>query len=595
MSETKEFVKNIRMVGDKEYKENIRVVKMSDSWNAPDVKEVKADGKEFVLWGEENGYYQELIDRYLGSPTNNRCINGISDLIFGHGLECTDELGIANKYMQRLEMKRMLNSHELYRITKDFKQLGQGTAIVNWYPGKNKIKSIVHTPTECWRAAVANSKTGVIEKYYYHPEWSKYEKRDKLKAMPTFGNGGDKDLQEIYVFRRYVSGYYYYTPADYHGCLPYCEQEEEVANYHINNIQNGMQPSMLISFRNGVPPIETQREIERKIMAKFSGTENSGKAIIEFTDGAEYAAEITPIHLPDAHAQYQFLSTEAREKVMLGHGVVSPILLGIKDNTGFGNNAEELRTSSILMDNMVVRPFQNILISGLKELFAVNKVFLNLYFKTLQPIEFTEVDKIATKIRREEETGEKLSDIKMDFTDEEGDEMLDKLSGLGEKIDEDQWECIHTSVVDDPDEEFDLDSLITNMSEANPNQESSQDQGAYKVRYAYMPVRKSPDSRKFCKHMESYTDDKIVFRKEDINMMSFRGVNRPLGHKNRNYSLFRFKGGVNCHHFWELRVYKSKVAPKHRASESSIAPVENPKEVPIRPIDMPNRGAYPTV
>ena len=38
----------------------------------------------------------------------------------------------------------------------------------------------------------------------------------------------------------------------------------------------------------------------------------------------------------------------AREKIMLGHGIVSPILLGIKDNTGFGNNAEELRTASVL-------------------------------------------------------------------------------------------------------------------------------------------------------------------------------------------------------------------------------------------------------
>ena len=581
----------------KDHVDNIRVVKMSESWNAPEVTEVTSENKEFVLWGEENNYYGELVDRYLGSPTNNRCINGISDLIYGLGLQCTDELGLANKYIQYLEMKRVLNGHELYRIVKDFKQLGQGTAIVKWEKGKGKIRSIVHTPTECWRAAVANRKTGVIEKYYYHPDWPSYEKRDTLKAMPTFGNGSKNDLEEIYIFRRYVSGYYYYTPVDYHGCLPYCEQEEEVANYHINNIQNGMQPSMLISFRNGVPPIETQREIERKIMDKFSGTENGGRAIIEFTDGEEYGADIQPIHLPDAHAQYQFLSNEAREKVMLGHGVVSPILLGIKDNTGFGNNAEELRTSSILMDNMVIRPFQNILISGLKELFAVNKVFLNLYFKTLQPIEFTEVDKIETKIRREEETGEKLSDVKMDFDDEEGDDMLDQLSGLGEKIDADEWECVYKKAVDNPDEDVDLDSILTNLSEVSntPNQESSQDQGIYKIRYAYMPVRKSPDSRKFCKHMESFTDDGKVFRKEDINMMSFRGVNRQLGHKGQNYSLFRFKGGVNCHHFWELRVYKSTVAPRHRASKDSVSDPGNPSEVPIRPIDMPNRGAYPTV
>ena len=96
---------------------------------------------------------------------------------------------------------------------------------------------------------------------------------------------------------------------------------------------------------------------------------------------------------------------------MLGHRIVSPILLGIKDNTGFGNNAEELRTASILMDNIVIRPFQQTLLEAFKTVLEFNNIDLNLYFVTLQPIEFTELDNIQTKIKREEETGEKLSAI----------------------------------------------------------------------------------------------------------------------------------------------------------------------------------------
>ena len=572
----------------KEYKSNVRVIELAESHNSPKIEEViSSKGEEFVKWGEKNDYYENLILRYLGSPTNNRCINGICDLIYGHGLEATDDKATNDKYRQYLEMKRLFNPHEIRRVVQDLKQLGQGTAQVIWNKQKTKILRFVHTPTETWRAGKAEN--GVITHYYYHPNWSKYQRGDKLKKLPTFNHGKDDELVELYIFRPYKSGYYYYSPVDYHGALQYCEQEEEVANYHINNIQNGMQPSMLVSFRNGVPPEETQELIERKIAEKFGGTSNAGKFILEFTDGIDTAAEITPIHLPDAHAQYQFLSDEAREKVMLGHGVVSPILLGIKDNTGFGNNAEELRTSSILMDNMVIRPFQNIMIDGLREILRVNKVYLNIYFKTLQPIEFASVDKIATKIRREEETGEKLSShVKLDFSDEEGDEMLDQLHDLGEKIDDNEWELVHSEVVDDPDKDFNIDEFS-----ANPDADSSQDQKPYKVRYAYMPVRKSPDSRNFCKHMEGFTSDNIVFRKEDINMMSFRVVNKELGHKGRNYSLFKYKGGVNCHHYWELRVYKSKVSPRHRASEDSIEPVNNPQEVPIRPIDMPNRGGYP--
>ena len=296
--------------------------------------------------------------------------------------------------------------------------------------------------------------------------------------------------------------------------------------------------------------------------------------------------------MPDAHAQYQFLSDEAREKIMLGHGIVSPILLGIKDNTGFGNNAEELRTASILMDNIVIRPFQQNILDGLKELLSFNGIKQELYFVTLQPIEFTELDNIATKIKREEETGEKLSAVELqDFSDEDGDDMISQLEGLGEVLSDD-WELVHSEV-------YEHDKNSVKMAEIKySNASSSEDNETYKVRYAYMPVRMSNGSRNFCKKMESLTSSNVVFRKEDINMMSFRGVNKELGHNRQNYSLLKFKGGKNCHHYWELQVYKKKGGKEVNPSDaydSGLNQPKNPEEAPIRPIDMPNKGAFPSL
>ena len=475
-----------------------------------------------------------------------------------------------------------------------------------------------------------------------------------LKRIPTFGNGKKSETVELYIFKPYRSGFYYYAPVDYHGCLQYCSLEEEVSNYHINNIKQGLQPSLLINFNNGVPNEETQELIERKIYDKFSGTSNAGKFILAFNESIETKADIDPIHLPDAHAQYQFLSDESREKIMLGHGIVSPILLGIKDNTGFGNNAEELRTASVLMDNIVIRPFQEEIIEGLEDMLNFNKIYLNLYFITLQPIEFTQLDNISTKVKREEETGEKISskttfnaklkkidgvevfetikeaeekaleqgckgyhehemDGKVwympceshdsaislkennDFSDEDGDDLLSQLEPLGERISDD-WELIHSEAVKDSEKDFNL----ANLAEANPNKDSKQDKGIFKVRYAYMPNRKSPNSRDFCKKMELFTDRNVVFRKEDIGLMSFQGVNRKLGHKGNNYSLFKFKGGKNCQHFWELRVYKKRVSPETDVDKSEalkdgfVEPI-NPSEVSTRPADMANGGAYPNI
>jgi hypothetical protein len=479
-------------------------------------------------------------------------------------------------------MKRLIDERELRKIVGDRKLLGQAAIKVVYNKAKTKITAIKHHPMETLRAEKTSD--GCIKAYYYHPKWCDMKPSDKPKRIPTFGYGKKSDTVELYIVRPYVSGFYYYSPCDYQSSLQYSQLEEEVSNYHLSNIENGLQPSLLINFNNGQPSEEVQEMLERKIMEKFSGSSNAGKFILAFNEDKDTAATVDAVHLPDAHAQYQFLADESREKIMLGHGIVSPILLGIKDNTGFGNNAEELRTASILMDNIVIRPFQQNIINALDDILAFNNIFLSLYFVTLQPIEFVELDNISTSIVKEQETGEKLSSNKNELTDEEFEDLFSQLEGLGEKID-DSWELIHSC---------DAETGVE-LSEANPTAPSMEDKGVYKVRYAYVPIRNSEGSRQFCRRMEGLTAADIVFRKEDINQMSFKGVNRKLGHQGRNYSLLKYKGGKNCHHFWELRVYKKigsgEVNIDEAVKDGLILP-QNPEEMGVRPTDMPNGGAY---
>ena len=568
----------------KEYKDSIRVVNMS-SYQAPIIKEVH--NKEWVSFGDNNDYFDNLIERYLDSPTNGRCINGIVDMVYGRGLESTNSDIFPEDY---IKMKQLLRPREVKRLVNDYKLLGQGAMQLTYNKAKTKILKVSHFPMETLRAEKATN--GKIKAYYYHPSWKDCKNSDSPKRIPTFGSGSKTEVNELYIFKPYRSGFYYYSTVDYQACLQYAELESEVSNYHISNIQNGLQPSLFVNFNNGIPNAETQQAIESKINDKFSGSSNSGKAIIAFNESADTKADIEAIHLPDAHAQYQFLSDEAREKIMLGHGIVSPILLGIKDNTGFGNNAEELRTASVLMDNVIIRPLQDGVIYGLTEILEFNKIYQDLYFTTLQPIEFTELDNIETKIKREEETGEKLSsDVSTDFSEEEGDDLYNQLEGLGEVL-SDEWELIHSEV-------YQEESEAVKMAEIKYSDKASkEDDDIYKIRYAYSPVRKSEGSRAFCKKMEVLTGRKIVFRKEDINMMSFRGVNKELGHNRQNYSLLKYKGGKNCHHYWELQVYKKSSGRKVNsddAYEKGLKEPKNPSEMEERMIDRADNGAYPSV
>ena len=581
------------------YTNDLRVVNLA-TYTSPEIVEKR--NQNFVEYGEDNNYYQYLIDRYNGSPTNNAIINGISEMIYGQGLDATDSSRRPNEYAQ---MKSLFSKDCVRKLVYDLKLMGGCAMQVIYSKDRSKITSVEHYPVETLRAEKCNSK-GDVEAYYYHPNWEKYRKGDELKRIPAFGYS--REAIEILFVKPYRAGFYYYSPVDYQGGIQYAQLEEEVSNYHLNNITNGLAPSMLINFNNGVPNEEERSLIEQRIYQKFSGSSNAGKFILAFNDSAESSATIEPVQLSDAHNQYQFLSDEAMRKIMVAHRVVSPMLLGIKDQSGLGNNADELKTASTLMDNTVIRPFQRLLLDAFDQVLAYNEISLNLYFKTLQPLEFTDLQNAITKEQVEEETGQKLSEDRPFLDDELAEELWNQIKDLGEDEPE-GYELIDVEDVGDEPEDFDAESYLNGLK-LSATQDSTQDTDLWKVRYKYVKgTRKQPkgESRLFCRNMISASK---LYRKEDIGFMSAKGVNKKHGHKGRNYSIFKYKGGVNCYHRWERRVYKKKLKKDgetyggnalqgtnfknvNQAIKEGWKAPKNPKEVAIAPIDMPRNGHHP--
>jgi hypothetical protein len=584
-------------------KSDLSIVNLS-TYTSPMVKEVR--GKDFIEYGEDNNYFQYLIDRYNGSPTNNAIINGVSEMIFGKGLDATDSNRKPNEYAQ---MMSLFNKNCTRKLCYDLKLMGQCAIQVIYSKDRTKIVQLEHIPIETLRAEKCNEK-GEIEAYYYFSDWSKYKKGNELKRIPAFGTS--REGLEIMYIKPYRAGFKYYSPVDYQGGTQYAELEEEISNYHLNNILNGLAPSMLINFNNGTPDPEQREMIERRIYEKFSGSSNAGKFILAFNDNAETAASIDPIQLSDAHNQYQFLSDESSKKIMVSHRVVSPMLFGIKDSTGLGNNADELKTASILFDNLVIKGFQGLLIDHFDQILAYNDISLNLYFKTLQPLEFTDLENVEDEETKEEETGVKLS--KEDLLD---DSVADKLIDLGQDesellkdfdlVDETQVDYEYEDEMDELVENINNEIKLASVGKATPYRESEQDGVSRKesqkgntflVRYFYSPAKVSNTSREFCRKM---VKAKKVYRKEDIIAMDDIAVNPKFaksGDDTGTYSIWLYKGGARCHHYWSRRTYLRKDGDRglgrklydSQAKAKGFEAPENAKEVGMKPKDMPYKG-----
>ena len=590
---------------------DLRIVNLS-TYTTPEI--VEKSNKEWVSYGSDNNYFKYLIDRYNGSPTNNAIINGISEMIYGRGL---DALNSNKKPEQYAKMISLFHKDMVRKLCYDLKLMGQCAMQVIYSKDKKTIAQVEHIPVENLRAEKCNDK-GEIEAYYYADDWKKVKNVGHTTRIPSFGSS--KENIEIIYVKPYRAGYKYYSSPDYAGGLQYAELEQEISNYHLNNILNGLAPSMLINFNNGTPNAEERQALENRIYSKFSGSSNAGKFILAFNDNPESAATIEPIQLSEAHQQYQFLSDESSKKVMVAHRVVSPMLLGIKDNSGLGNNAQELITASTLMDNTVIRPFQMLLIDAFDSILAFNQMSLKLYFKTLQPLEFTDLENVEDAETREEETGVKLS---QDLPDELGSDIADELIDLGESEEEllaeydlvdesevdyelnDELDEVITDLNTEPEEDETTLSKIWNFvstGTAKPNAKSKQDgkskQDSQKgveflVRYSYAPEKAGSNSRQFCSKM---IGAKKVYRKEDIVSMGKKSVNAGFGKGGSDtYSIWLYKGGARCNHKWFRKTYQIKEGKKSQitsgqAKSKGFKMPKNAQKVPVAPKDMKYKG-----
>jgi hypothetical protein len=578
---------------------NIHLLELS-TYEAPVITESKRN--DWVEYGEDNNYYAHLINMYTNSTTNNAIINNITRLVYGKGLNATDAQVKPNDYAV---MMSLFKKQDVRQLVTDLKLLGQCAMQVIYSKDRKKIVNVHHIPVQLLRPEKCNEE-GKIEAYYYSDDWSDVKKYEP-KRIPAFGCS--KDGLEIYMVKPYSVGMKYFALVDYTGGLPYCALEEDISCYLINEVNNGFSGRTVVNFNNGIPSEEQQHLIKNKVLNQLTGTYGE-KLIVAFNNNAESKTSVDAMPVNDAPDLYSTLSEECLRKIMLAHNVTSPLLFGIASSNGFSSNSDELKDSFALFNNMVIKPMQELLIDAFDEILAYNNISLNLYFKTLKPLEFVEIGVQVGTEELEEETGVELSK----------DEAAAELIALGEDA-HPEWLLLDEYEVDyDIDEEENemlakavklnmTDKLVNLVStgSAFPNAKSGQDRVIdgikFITRYVYEGERKD-DSRPFCTNMMKA--DKI-YRKEDIIRMGTQEVNKGWGPRGTNtYSIWKWKGGGNCYHRWNKQIYvsfegtgidvkspkASRIAVKK--AEKYGYKIRNSKLVSQRPIDMPNQGFLPS-
>jgi hypothetical protein len=611
-------------------KDNIININLETS-TSPTITEAR--GRDWIEYGTEdwrNLYPQFLIDLYYSSSISAAIINATAEMISAEDLiiEDEDDRDLEAKVKLQNFMDRANGNESLHEVLKkvafDFKLQGSFALNVVFSKDRTQIAEVYHVESSKVRCARPDE-FGKTTGYYISADWTN-TRQNKPYYVPAF-NVNDRTSPNQILY----SGLYspnmnsYYTP-DYVSCNNWALIDSRVSEFHLNNISSGFSGSFMISFANGIPTQEERMQIERSLTDKFCSETNSGKFVLTFSDDKTRVPEITAISPSDLDKQYLALQELLTQNILSGHRVTSPMLMGIKSDTGLGNNADELNSAANFYLNTVVKPYQDQIVKVLRKIFKVNNMDMPVNFVQLKPItlEFTSEDLKA--VMTEEEIRSELGlapldvEVREDFSSDKT-ELDSWIEEFGEDINED-WELVDEEVVDGEHQDFDFEETLNEVANektelasvprAIPARKSEQD-GISKKTYDYFRVRyvyskdefltnKSGTSRDFCKKMMGA---KKMYRKEDIVRTKSNSVNPGFGHEGKNYNLFLWKGGPQCFHFWSRRIFKTTIGESKttkiedadligytKAKSEGFTAKKNDRLVVIPPRKMKNNGYY---
>ena len=546
-------------------------------------KVMKVKGGKYVSYGVKNNYPDYLDTLADGSPTHGTLLKSKARIVYGEGLQGK---GDTNIKIKSLKLNKTLKS-----CFKDYERY-DGFYLEILRTTEGNIGEINHIPFRNMRPA--EKEEGEVKGYWYNDDWAKNARG--AEYVPRFG---EANRSILFVG---VTEDYFPTP-NYKSAINYIELEKALSTYFLMHVKNGLHPGFMMVFKNGEPDEATKTQMRSQIERDLMGEDNAGKFFIVYVEEKEEVPEFIPVEIPDPSEQYKTLDEIAPEKIMIAHAVVSPMLFGLKNSTGLGNNADELETAWELFNMTYAEPRREEIEEGLEPLLA----------------ELNIVAKIKTKSPyTQEAVSEDLSE-KPKLVDSD---WLDFLKDKGDTPEDwdGEWELVSEEVCTDHENETSVRNQIerqlnlmkfASADDANAEEKSKWgDSGLYKLRYLYTRAKSSEgQSRPFCQTMENLGNQGVLFRYEDIALgqagsLSEDGENSQFAPKGKSkYDIFLYKGGVNCHHIWKRQIYFRKrglggqFLPKSETGE-----LENDKRVgnvPFVPqkgeegtpeIDKPNQG-----
>lgn len=192
---------------------------------------------------------------------------------------------------------------------------------------------------------------------------------------------------ELYYYAMYNDIIEYYPVPDYLDAMNWIALEDAGGRFCLSYTKNSMVPSGIMIWPES-PPKEEKDEIIDQTDTFYVGEGNAGKIMHIFGGNKDALPNFVSFQASNNHNMLNELLAQAQQMIITGHGVTSPVLVGLPGGGTLGGNGNEIIESSELWYNTVIRDYQAPIESAMQQAAAADGQTGTFKLTTMQPVQF---------------------------------------------------------------------------------------------------------------------------------------------------------------------------------------------------------------
>lgn len=361
-----------------------------------------------------------INDLYSESPLHSAIINFETLLTSGNGF-VIDNMPEDMKSIISINQLTVQFDDSINAATQDYFLHSRIHFLITWNEDNTKILKIKRLAPDTVHINDLDAQNEPINFLY---NWNWLDKsNNKTVKYAKFDQLNTKDKEQIFMWQGVSPGKKLYADVDYSSSIKWILIDSEMATYHSTNIENSLNPSLLVQFFEKPETPEEKTVILRDLVSSFAGARKTGRAMLTFSNGKELSPIVTQMEPNKLDKTFLGLTDTVQRQICYSHSV-DPILVGLKIPGSLGNS-QELEYQYNLFNQSKIQPAQRIIEKIYNSFLAINGLGVK--------IKLVDVNIVLPKDEGESRFGDAPKEEEINMTEDENsiviNENLKNLTG----------------------------------------------------------------------------------------------------------------------------------------------------------------------